>query len=805
MTINKYIFLLIFLNIIVFFSYAQEYSVKGRVIDSDTKKPLAFVNIVINNENQGGTTDIDGKFYLSSYKKIELLKLSYVGYNSLTFPVKDASKNLLIKLKQKQVELSEVIIVPGENPANGIINKTVKNRDINNPEKVHSFTYTSYNKMIFTSDMQPITKKDSSETDSVYIKTKKFFDKQHLLLIESVSKRKFLYPDKNNEKVIASRVSGLKSPLFTLLATQMQSFSFYNEYMNVLDKKYLNPVSKGSINKYFFLIEDTTYRDKDTVFIISFRPRKNKNFDGLKGVLYINTNKYAIQNVIAEPALKQSGIGIKIQQKYEFVAHKQWFPVQLNTDLIFNNVAVNRFKLIGKGRSYIKDIVIDPELLKKEFDNTIVEMEPDATKKSEDYWNKYRVDTLTAKELETYHVIDSIGKAAKLDKKIKGLQTFMTGRIPFRYVDFDIDKILNYNEYEGFRLGIGIHTNKDISKFFSIGGYYAYGFKDQQNKYGGDINFLINKNSELNLKISYINDIDESGSVKFFDSKYLTNDMFRMYLIRQEDKIEQKKVSLGFRTLQYLKVNISLNQDAKNVTNNYQYGTKKDNVSVLLNEFNFTELCFGFRYAYKEKFLKMPQGKISFGTKYPVLWMQYTKGFNNLLYGEYNYNRIDVKVKKSFYIKNLGKSSFQLFAGFIDGDLPYSNLYNGKGSYRIFTIYAPNSFSTMRMNEFLSDRYVSLYYEHSFGKLLFKIKKFEPEIAVAVNVGFGSLSNKEKHFNISVNTMEKGYYESGLLINNLFNMGLYNIGVGVFYRYGPYALSETKDNFAYKVTVVFPF
>jgi hypothetical protein len=53
--------------------------------------------------------------------------------------------------------------------------------------------------------------------------------------------------------------------------------------------------------------------------------------------------------------------------------------------------------------------------------------------------------------------------------------------------------------------------------------------------------------------------------------------------------------------------------------------------------------------------------------------------------------------------------------------------------------------------------------------------------------------------------MEKGYYESGLLINNLFNMGLYNIGVGVFYRYGPYALSETKDNFAYKVTVVFPF
>ncbi len=72
-----------------------------------------------------------------------------------------------------------------------------------------------------------------------------------------------------------------------------------------------------ALTKYFFKIEDTTYSGKDTVYIITFRPRKGTNFDGLKGVISINTNKWAIQNVIAEPAEGGGGLRIKIQQMYE--------------------------------------------------------------------------------------------------------------------------------------------------------------------------------------------------------------------------------------------------------------------------------------------------------------------------------------------------------------------------------------------------------------------------------------------------------------------------------------------------------
>jgi hypothetical protein len=53
--------------------------------------------------------------------------------------------------------------------------------------------------------------------------------------------------------------------------------------------------------------------------------------------------------------------------------------------------------------------------------------------------------------------------------------------------------------------------------------------------------------------------------------------------------------------------------------------------------------------------------------------------------------------------------------------------------------------------------------------------------------------------------MELGYYESGLLINNIVNLRIYTIGLGAFYRWGPYSMEKTGDNFAYKFTLIFPF
>ncbi|PJC62408.1 MAG: hypothetical protein CO022_04675, partial [Flavobacteriales bacterium CG_4_9_14_0_2_um_filter_32_27] len=468
---------------------------------------MAFVNILANN-NAGTTTDIDGIFRFNTPTPITSLKLSYVGYEVQEVDVQDLEK-ITIELISKSYQLQEVIVRAGENPAHRIIKKVVDNRNIHNPEKSLDFKYDSYSKLYVTGnpDSAIVNNKERFEKlDSNDKEMLNWLENHYIMMMESVTERSYKQPNKNFEKVIASRVSGLQNPTFALLGTQLQSFSFYNPYMNVLDKAYLNPISTNSINKYLFVIEDTTFSGKDTVFIISFTPLKNKNFDALKGLLYINTNGYALQNVIAEPYKQDEGVAIKIQQQYELLEGK-WFPKQLSSTINFNSLEANGFKLIGLSRTYIKNVELNPELKNKQFGYVDTEIDPNATRKDEVFWNKYREDTLSQKEKNTYHVIDSLGKAENLDKKLAGLEAFFTGKITWGKIDLDLNRFVSYNNYEGFRLGGGFHTNKRLLKWVSVGGYGAYSFKDKEEKYGGDITFFIQPQNDVELNFSYKKDV----------------------------------------------------------------------------------------------------------------------------------------------------------------------------------------------------------------------------------------------------------------------------------------------------------
>ena len=101
----------------------------------------------------------------------------------------------------------------------------------------------------------------------------------------------------------------------------------------------------------------------------------------------------------------------------------------------------------------------------------------------------------------------------------------------------------------------------------------------------------------------------------------------------------------------------------------------------------------------------------------------------------------------------------------------------------------------MRMNEFISDKFVSFYFTQNFGTLLFKTEKFHPEIAIVNNIAWGDCSLE------NVKTMNKGYFETGLMLNGLMHASIIGYGLGFYYRYGPYAFKNEIDNFAAKLTL----
>jgi hypothetical protein len=617
-------------------------------------------------------------------------------------------------------------------------------------------------------------------------------------------------PDRNYENVKANRISGFQDPIFVFLVSQIQTTSFYREMFNILDKSYINPISSGSKNKYIFIIEDTLYSERlDTVFIISYRPRPNTNFDGLAGVLYINSNKWAIQNVIARPA-RMEGFSINIQQMYEYIDDRQWFPVQLNTDITFSGMQVvsgnERARFVGIGKSYIRDIVINPELVRRQFATLGVDVDPDSHEKPESFWNAYRIDTLSERDLNTYAFLDSIGKEANFDKIAGSFETLMNGRIPYKFIDIDLDRIVKYDAYQGLYLGLGLHTNDKLSRMFKVGGYFGFGFKDNDWKYGADGTVVLNRRHEVEIGLKYFQDISETGGTRFFDDRdnFLTGENWRNFLIRRQNPTEDVSATLGFRLLRDFKFGLGFHINTKQSPDDYRYGFSEDDISVMMDEFRFTEFSAGFRFAFREQFIVTKRTRLSLGTKYPVVWLQYTRGIEGFLDGEFEYNRFDVKIAKSFIIKYLGKTSLLLRGGYIDRSLPESNLYNGNGSYRFFIIYAPNSFGTMRMNEFLSDRYVALYFSHNFGKLLKRWEKFQPELVLTTNAGFGWLKHDGNHFNIEYKTMERGYFESGFNIENLLNLQIYSLGFGAMYRWGPYTFPQFEDNISLKVSITFP-
>ncbi len=804
-----FIFILVLFPCYVF----TQHQLTGRVVDSKSKEPLAFVNIITATQKLGTTTDIDGKFIIISSLPIKKLKLSYVGYELTEIDVSN-KKHLTIELTKTSYQLTEFKVLPGINPAERIIKEVIKNRKKHNPEKSLNFKYDSYNKMYFTvlidssilNNPEKIAEMDTSGQETI-----EWLENHYLFMMESVTERKYKLPDKNYEKVTASRVSGLKNPSFSLIGTQLQSLSFYNPLLNVMDKSYLNPVSKNSISKYLFLIEDTTFNGSDTVFILSFRPRKGKNFDALKGLLYINTDEFALQNVIAEPVEQDEALIIKIQQQYKKI-DGSWFPVQLNSNMIFNNAQFEDFKMAAISRTYLKNIQINPEISKKEFSYIDTEMDIDATKKPEEYWKEYRGDTLSQKEKNTYHVLDSVGKAEHFDKKLKGLEALLTGKLKWGYIDLDLNRFVAYNNYEGFRLGAGLHTNKRISKWFSIGGYGAYAFKDKEFKYGGDIDFLINYRNDMSLNFSIKKDVAEPGVVSFYDYKVpmFSSAGTRVLYLNRMNNIDKIEGRLKFRTLRYLKVYLFANQENVEVTNNYYYKKRIDANIILRDQYyTFNEVGVEFRYAFKEKVIKTFGEKFAKPTTYPIIYAKIEQGLT-LLDGEYQYTRYTIRAEKKFHIKNLGRPKFYIETGLINGRVPQHKLNSSIGTFRPFRFdrtdfSTENAFETMFPYEFFSSEYIHFHFRHSFGSLLLKIKKFQPEFVITTSVGFGSLSFIGSHTGETFKTMEKGFYESGLVINNLFHLNTTAFGIGTYYRYGPYKLPKTSNNFTVKLSLGFAF
>lgn len=828
----KYWILIILLIPTIVFSQHQ---IQGIVTDSSTKKPLPFAT-VLTNTNTGTLTDIDGKFQLHSAKPINSITVSYVGYQKETFKLTSTIKYLKLQLHPSTENLNEIVITATENPALQIIRNTIKNKQHNNIEtSLNTFKFDAYTKLLVTAHPDSIDGKIDTvfvlkngekkflRIDSTNYKFKKDIDQQHLYISEKISQFQFEKGKKTKEIIVASRMAGLQQPIYELLAITFQDFSFYNEYYTIAGTKYINPIASNALKHYNYKILDTTKINNKQTYLIYYKPKEKKDFLGIEGVLYIDSNSYAIAKGMAE---LKGIINVKATQNYTFnLACNCWFPIEMNILIKKgeNSETVNLFggmmKVVNtpKNDSIINthqnnpsdvtyfisktensNIEINPKIVVKNSSSTI-QFNDDAAEKTEDFWNLYRTDTISTRAKNTYKNLDSIAKSENIEGKIALGRNLLKGYLHTKYINLNLGKIINLNNYEGLRLGFGGVTNQQFSKTFKIESYIAYGTKDKDFKYSIGAATRLNKNNNTWIGAHFNNDLKEAASLDFIaentsfspiNPRNLNIDKFYNY----------KTIST------YLEHDIQPNLEAKFQVSsgdfspvfyyNFTHNSKN------FERYRLTLATINLQYSPKSEFMNSPIGKLTIKNEFPQFTFQLTKSFEHIFQSDFDFTQINLRVLHKIKPLRKGITNILIEGGMVFGNAPISHLFNATPNYTYKNPYAKritfagkNSFETMGYNEFISDKFVALHIKQNFEPIKLS-KKFNPQISLATRAAIGNIENPEYHQGIEFKSMEKGYIESGMEINSL----LKGFGFSAFYRYGPYKNPVWHDNLAIKLT-----
>ncbi len=773
------------LFLILVYSVHVRSQIQGRILDANTKDPMAYVKITCGANKV--YSNVNGIFELPS-GACDSITAEYVGYSTTSFGLKSGFQEYFLQLKDENFET--LIIKASENPAYRVMREVVKHKKENNPLR-RSFQYHAYNKFFMTLAMDSAFLKANDDTTTAKIHS--MLQSQYLFFTESVINRQRENARNDIQFILYERTAGFKNHALAIAASELQSFSMYNPHIQIGGIEFLNPISRAGLSSYEFVQEGYELVEGDTVFTILFEP-KNNSFKGLKGHFKINSFGYAVQYADVEPLSKIVTMDIKIKQIYE--RHDSlWFPSELNTRISVEMEGAP--PVIGSGRTLIKDLEFDPDLSKTKFSHlkSVKAIQEDID------LSHYR-DSLSVKEQTTYEKIDSVGQANKFDLKLSLFESLVQGRVPMGKLDLDLSHLLTTNEVEGFRAGLGLVTSPKFSKHFELSGYGAYGFRDKRAKYGAGGKVFFHKDYQTNLLLSWQHDLWFWGNNTYALSSDLNQySQFQEFFLNRADMTDRYSVGVESRLARHFKIRINAEHRQHSPGDSlYSYRESlSESVSRLHESYQIAELSGELRFVFNEKFSRFFGVLLSNGSKSPQIHLKYRMGLKNSL-GDFKYHAVDLLAFYNFKLPFSGRSTLYIKAAWQDRSLPIQLSNSLDASFKNLTLAVPLSFETMRINEFFADDYISggILYN---ALRLYKHENSAPELILVGRAAIGDMKERDSHLGFDFSVPRNIYAESGFYLNNLYVQDFIGFGLGALYRIGNYALERPLDNLAIKFTL----
>ena len=336
-----------------------------------------------------------------------------------------------------------------------------------------------------------------------------------------------------------------------------------------------------------------------------------------------------------------------------------------------------------------------------------------------------------------------------------------------------------------------------------FGAYTGYGFRDKRWKYGGHLRWIILPIPQFQAKLSYSFDVNATGIHNFQDptGRIDQGEFIRNAYVMKMDYTEALRLDLGAYLYRSLHLNVSAAQ--KNIQTGYDYQFSAALPGTPGDYFQVFETGAELLWRIKDKFIQVGSRRLYLNEpRFPVINLQYVKGWDDLGSGRYAYDRLLLRASQQFRWMRLGRLFLRAEYQQTIGDVPLPMLIYTPGIFnRRFGVSALNVFETALPNEFLGDQLASGFLRFEFNPWRIKKDKIEPIISLRFNLGWGTLQNAERHEQVDFKTMERGFYETGIVFDNIFRIGAGQYGFGIFYRMGPYADNNELRNFMFKLSL----
>lgn len=248
---------------------------RGKIMDNDTKKPLVFANISIENTNISTISNTEGDFSLKVPKDLLEGKVivSYLGYSTREIPLEQMNgKRNEIALHISAIELPEIsLAVPKD--AEALVRETFKKKGDNyfdDPTLMTAFYRETIKKR----------RRNVSLSEAVVNIYKSPYNSEKKDAVTLYKARK--NTDYNRLDTLVLKLQG--GPFNTLFVDLMK----YPEYI----------FSEDTFSDYTFSFENSTQVDNRLIYVINFRQRDNLDVPLYEGKLYIDGKNKILTSAI---------------------------------------------------------------------------------------------------------------------------------------------------------------------------------------------------------------------------------------------------------------------------------------------------------------------------------------------------------------------------------------------------------------------------------------------------------------------------------------------------------------------------